>query len=381
VKIVVAPDAFKGSLSAPAVAEALAAGLRAGLPQAVLDLAPMADGGEGTSEALVAATGGSLREAQVTGPLGERVSARYGLLGDGVTAVVDTAAASGLTLVAPDSRDPLRATTRGTGELILQAVAAGCRRVIVGLGGSATVDGGAGLAQALGFRLLDGHGRELGPGGGSLTKLARIDGAWPSRGEVELVAACDVTNPLLGSRGAAAVYGPQKGACPQAVVELEAGLTRLAEVLRSDLGVEVRELKGGGAAGGLGAGLVGFLGARLTSGVELVCEAIGLEARLREADLVVTGEGRVDGQTAHAKAPLGVARLAARLGVPAVVVGGGVDPAAYALLEAEFAAILGIPDRPLTLDEAVADAAGLLRRAGEELGRLLALGGRLGAGR
>ena len=249
----------------------------------------------------------------------------------------------------------------------------------VGLGGSATVDGGAGLAQALGFRLEDAAGRELAPGGAALHELARIvppaDPAWA---HVELVAACDVTNPLLGPQGAAAVYGPQKGADAAAVDVLERGLAALAERLRGDLGRDIASLPGGGAAGGLGAGLIGFLGAQLTSGAELVCDAIDLSTRLAQADLLITGEGRVDEQTAHAKGPLVAARLAARHGVPAIAVGGGVAPAAYAALDGAFAAILGIPDRPLSLAEALTEAEPLLRRTGERIGQLLRLGRALG---
>ncbi|MGE5529189.1 MAG: glycerate kinase, partial [Patescibacteria group bacterium] len=262
--IILAPDSFKGSLSARQAAEAMAAGARRAFPDAVLTLVPMADGGEGTAEALLDATGGEKREITVCGPAGRPVRAFYGLLGDGKTAVLEMASASGLNLVPAGERNPLHTTTRGTGELILAALDAGARRVLIGIGGSATNDGGAGLAQALGYRLLDGDGRDLPPGGAALARLARLEayGADPRLGSVEFVAACDVTNPLLGPEGASAVYGPQKGATPAMVAELDHALARFAEVVRRDLGLDVADMPGAGAAGGLGAGLVAFCRAR-----------------------------------------------------------------------------------------------------------------------
>jgi len=380
-RVVVAPNGFKGCLSAAEAARALGEGLAAGLPGWAVDEVPVADGGEGTVAALVAATGGALRTARVTGPLGEPVEASYGLLGgDGPrTAVIEMATASGLPLVPPGARDPLGATTFGTGELLRRAVEVdGCRRLVVGVGGSATTDGGAGAAQALGLRLLDATGRELGRGGAALADLDRVEGRAGVLAGVEVVVACDVDNPLCGPEGAAAVYGPQKGATPADVARLDAGLARLAEVVERDLGVAVAARPGAGAAGGLAAGLVAFAGARLERGVALVLEAVGLDERLRGADFVVTGEGTLDLQTRRDKAPIGVLRAAQAAGVPCVAVAGGLGEESYGLHEDGFAAILGATPGPMTLEEAIAAAPRLLRRTGEELGRLLALGARIG---
>ena len=374
-RIVVAPDSFKGSASAREVAEAVAEGLRRGLPGVQVETVPMADGGEGTVEAVVAATGGRYVEVQATGPLGEPVRARFGLLGDGATAVIEMAAASGLPLVPPERRNPMVATTYGTGQLIRAALDRGARRLIIGIGGSATVDGGVGMAQALGARFLDARGRELGPGGGALDRLERIDlsGMDPRLRTAEILVACDVTNPLYGPEGAAAVFGPQKGATPEMVAQLDANLRRLAEVIRRDLGVDVSTLPGGGAAGGLGAGLVAFCGAHLRPGVELVMEAVGLERRLQGADLVVTGEGALDRQTPFGKTPAGVGRLARRLGIPAVAIvgsiGEGVD---RETLEAcGLAGIVSIVPRPMPLEQAMRQAVPLLLEAAERLAWLL----------
>lgn len=378
-RVVLAPNSFKGSLSAPEASAALARGLARTLPGAALEEVPIADGGEGTVEALVRATDGSLRSTEVEGPVGEPVHARWGVLGDGQTAVVELAAASGLELVPPDRRAPMIATTFGTGSLIRTAAETGFRHLLVALGGSATTDGGAGLAQALGARLLDAAGRDIPRGGGALCELDRIDPArlpsWQGEHGLTVRVACDVRNPLLGAEGAARTYGPQKGATPAEVERLERGLERFAHVVERDLGVRVADLPGGGAAGGTAAGLVAFLGARLEPGAALVLEAVGLEQRLRGASLVITGEGRLDGQTRFEKGPLAVVRLARRLGVPAVIVAGSVAPEAYALEDEEgVQAILSVSPGPLPLPEALRRAPELLERAGAELGRLLALG-------
>jgi glycerate kinase len=372
VRIVVAPDAFKGSLSAAEAAEALAAGLRTGLPGVELELIPVADGGEGTAETLARATGGELRSVDVSGPLGEPVQARYAVLGDGTTAVVEMAEAAGLVLVPPERRDPTRTTTYGVGQLIEAASSAGCSKIIVGLGGSATCDGGAGLGQAMGFQLVDAEGESLGQGGGALARLHGI--GIPARAFPHVVAACDVDNPLCGERGAARVYAPQKGATPAQVEELEANLSRLAEVIARDLRRDVRDVPGAGAAGGLGAGLLAFAEAQLRPGVELVLETLRFAERLQGADLVVVGEGRLDGQTLSGKAPLGVARLARAQGIPVVAVAGSVAPSASALLEHWIQGIYPVVNTPMPLEEAMQNAAALLERAGRELGRLLAIG-------
>jgi len=375
-KVVVAPDKFKGSLTAPEAAKAIGLGVARAVPGISADLIPMADGGEGTVEALVSSTGGEFREAVVSGPLSEPIAARYGKLGDGRTAVLEMAAASGLALVAEGLRDPLRATTRGTGELLLAAVSDGATRVILGIGGSATNDGGAGLAQALGYRLLDAEGAEIGPGGGALGRLATIDatGADPRIAGVEIAVACDVSNPLCGHDGASAVYGPQKGANPEMVAELDRNLHHFASLIRRDLGPSIRDLPGAGAAGGLGGGLVAFAGGRLEPGIELVIRAVGLEGRLRGADLCLTGEGRLDGSSASGKTAIGVARLAARLDCPTIALAGSLGPGAEAALALGVSAYFSICTGPIPLVDALREAAVLLEAAAEQAVRAFLAG-------
>lgn len=361
-KVVVAPDKFRGSLSAAGAARAIARGVLAACPSARVDTVPMADGGEGTVDALVASTGGSLRAVEVTGPLGDPVRAVYGLLGDGRTAVMEMASASGLALVPRPRRDPAQATTRGTGELLLAAVDAGARRLIVGIGGSATNDGGAGFGQALGFRLLDREGRELPPGGGALAALDRIDGTGrdPRLDGVSVAVACDVENPLCGPRGASAVYGPQKGADPATVADLDRGLAHFAEVVARDLGLSIRDLPGAGAAGGLGGGLVAFASGRLEPGVALVMRTVELADRLAGADLCITGEGAIDGSSAFGKTAVGVARLARSLGCPTLALAGTLGRGAEAVLREGVDAMFSLCSGPMPLDEAVARADELL---------------------
>jgi glycerate 2-kinase len=325
-RVLVAPDKFRGTLTAEEAARALARGWRRARPGDEVEELPLADGGEGTLDALVAALGGERRTTKVTGPLGDPVDAAFGRLPDS-SGVVEMALASGLALVPERRRDPLRTTTFGTGELILAACRAGARRVVVCIGGSATNDGGAGVAQALGFRLLDADGRNLEPGGGALARLERIDrsGVSPDVEGVEFVVASDVDNPLTGVAGAAAVYGPQKGASPKDVRRLDAAMERLAAVVRRDLGADVASRPGAGAAGGLGFGLMAFLAAELRPGIEVVMDAVGFRDRLGKADAVVTGEGRFDRQSFHGKAVGGVLDAAARLGRPAAVVCGSAE--------------------------------------------------------
>lgn len=378
-RIVIAPDSFKGSLDAPEVAVAMAEGVKRVFPDAEVTLLPMADGGEGIVDALVAATGGERQNVRVTGPLGEPVEAFYGMLGDGRTAVVEMAAASGLPLVPRGRRNPLATTTRGTGELLRAAANGGARRVIVGIGGSATNDAGAGMAAALGIKLLDGVGREIPPGGEGLLALETVDvsGLDPAWRDIEVVVACDVNNPLYGSEGAAAVYGPQKGATPEMVELLDRGLRQFARVVEKDLGKAVAHLPGAGAAGGLGAGLIAFLGAALRSGFDLVAEAAGLDRALAGADLVLTGEGAIDGQTARGKVPAGVARFAARHGVPVIALGGGIGGDAEAVFAAGVHAVAAAVNRPMSLEEAMERAAELVRDATANAMRLVAVGMRL----
>jgi glycerate 2-kinase len=377
-RIVIAPNAFKGSLSALEAATAIAEGVRIAAPDADLVLVPIADGGDGTVDALVQATQGERRTRRVRGPLGDPVDAEYGLIDEGSAAVIEMAKAAGLALVPPDKRDPRVTTTYGVGELMQHAFDAGARRFIVGIGGSATNDGGAGMAQALGYHLLDENGRELPPGGLALKRLARIHvgGVHADWKEAEVDVACDVTNPLTGPRGASAVYGPQKGATPEMVAELDAALHHFADTIRRDLGVDVEPLPGAGAAGGLGAGLVAFSGARLRPGAEMVMEALRLDERLTSAQLVITGEGRIDSQTARfGKGPAAVARHAKQAGIPVVAIGGSVaDETELRLL---FDGLEATVVEPGTLEEAIAQARPLLVRAATRLMWLVLAGRRL----
>ena len=371
-KVVIAPDSFKETLSAVEVAEAIAAGVRDADPVAEIDLCPMADGGEGTVEAMVAATGGAVHTADVFGPLGEPREAQFGVLGDGATAVLEMAAAAGLALVPPQKRNPLRTTTFGVGRLIRAALDVGARKMIIGIGGSGTVDGGTGCAQALGVVFIDKHGRlsPCGLAGGGLRDIARIDvtDRDPRLADCDIRVACDVTNPLTGPEGAAAVYGPQKGATPEVVEVLEAGLINLAGVIRRELGIDVEYLPGAGAAGGLGAGLVAFAGATLQRGVEIVAEAVGLEQRLRDANLVITGEGKFDSQSASGKTVFGVARLAAAAKVPAVCIPAQADPNAPKDL---FRLVLPLVAGSVTVADAMTGPGPLLRRRAAEAIRAL----------
>lgn len=325
-RVLVAPDKFRGTLTAPEAASAIAAGwLRARPMDDILQI-PMADGGEGTLDALVRATEGGRRNMLVEGPLGEPVEAEFGWLGfvDTPTAVVEMSRASGVELVPPDRRDPMRASTFGTGELILAACRDGADEVIVCIGGSASTDGGAGMAQALGVRLLDPSGRDIGRGGAALLDLARIDLTTldPAVRPVRVIALCDVDNPLVGPNGAAQAYGPQKGASAEEVVVLDRALGHFAAVVYRDLVMDVRDVHGAGAAGGLGAGLVAFLGARVRPGVEIVMEAVGFASAIDDADLVISGEGAFDERSLRGKVPGGVISAALGAGIRVAVLCG-----------------------------------------------------------
>ncbi|MCY1020945.1 glycerate kinase [Pyxidicoccus sp. MSG2] len=319
----VAPQEFKGTLTSAQAAEAMARGIRESSPEVVLDVAPLADGGPGTVDALLAGTRGERRTQVVRGPLGAPVEAHWALLDDGRTAVVEMAAASGLSRLAPEALDARNASTYGTGELLRAALDSGCERLIVGLGGSATTDGGTGALTALGYRFLDAQGQPLPPGGAALSRLVKVDasGRHPRLGTVEVLGATDVTSPLLGPDGAAHLFGPQKGADAAAVEELEAALAHLTSVV----GATSAGWPGTGAAGGFGFGLVALAGARLVPGYELVSRALGLERRVLMADVVLTGEGRFDRQTSLGKGPGGLARLAREHGTPVVLFAGCVD--------------------------------------------------------
>ena len=375
-KIVIAPDSYKGSIYASDAARAMEDGVRRVLPDAEVVLVPVADGGDGTLETLVETSGGRIIASDVTGPLGETVSAQWGAMGDGVTAVAEMARTSGLALVRLEDRDPLNATTYGLGEVILEALEAGYRRFILGIGGSATNDAGAGMAQALGVRLHDADGADLPPGGAALARLARIDtsGLDPRAVEADFDVACDVNNPLTGPEGASAVYGPQKGATPEIVEQLDAALANFAEVVKRDLGTDVDGVPGSGAAGGLGGGIMAFLGGRLRPGVDIVLDTVDLESRLDGADLIITGEGCMDFQTVYNKAPIGVARLAGERNIPVIGVSGSLGDGFTDVHEHGIAAAVAITHAPMTLDEATDRVAELIASATEQAVRLVRVG-------
>lgn len=375
-RIVIAPDSFKESLSASEVARQIEAGFRDVFPDWDYVRVPVADGGEGTVDALVGATGGRFVRHVVSGPLGEPVEAVFGLTGGGGTAVIEMAAASGLMLLRPDQRDPMRTTTYGLGELIRVALDLGARHFILGLGGSATNDGGAGMAQALGIRLLEAGGGEIARGGGALAAIDRIhmDGIDPRISECDFDIACDVVNPLIGPMGASAIFGPQKGATPAMVRQLDDNLKRYADHIDAALGVAVAELPGGGAAGGVGAAMVAFLGGRLQPGVDIVMAAVGLEAIIASADLVITGEGRIDDQSVHGKTPVGVARVALRHRKPVIVIAGSLGPGANVVHAHGIDAVFSVLPRPCTLTEALGAAAENVRVTARNIAATLDIG-------
>ncbi len=373
-RILLCPNAYKGSLTARKAAMAMAEGIgRVGAFETVC--LPLADGGDGTLETLVDATGGTLHATQVQDPLGRPVEAAWGRLGGDRrdTAVIEMAQASGLRLLREEEYDPFRASTFGTGELMKAALEAGCRKIILGIGGSATNDGGAGMAQALGFRLLDSSGCDLPPGGSALSQLARIetDGSLLPP-DVKVRVACDVDNPLCGSEGAATIYGPQKGATPQMISQLDTALAHYAVVLHRTFGREVANVPGAGAAGGLGAGLLAFCAATLQPGTEMALEVTGFDAHLTECQLILTGEGRLDGQTTRGKVVAGVARRGKAAGIPVIAFAGSIAEGAETLLRPEgLTAAVCILDSPLRVEEAMRDGYRLLCRATERTLRLL----------
>jgi glycerate 2-kinase len=375
-KIVVAPQSFKGSLEAPQVAEAIARGVRQVFPDAEIVLLPLADGGEGTVRTLVQCSKGRTVTTRVLGPLERPVNASWGLLGDGQTAVIEMAAASGLPLLRRYERNPMRTTSFGTGELIRHALDMGVGKLIVGIGGSATNDGGAGMAEALGARFLDANGERLPRGGGPLSRLDRIDVSEldPQTNGIDVQVACDVNNPLLGPTGASEIYGPQKGADPEMVKELDAGLAHYANVLERDLGKNVKDIPGAGAAGGLGAGLVAFLDAKLRPGTEIIFEAIGLESVLEGADLVFTGEGRIDGQDLFGKAPMEVAKRAKRLGIPSIAIAGSTGRDYRVVFDHGLDALIGTINRPMNLERAVQESSRLITDAAMRACRMVKVG-------
>jgi len=352
-KIVVAPDSFKGSLTAVEVSDAIEQGIREIFPEAEIVKIPMADGGDGTVQCLVNATGGEILREKVTCPLGDEILASYGILGDKRTAVIEMAEASGLTLVPENKRNPLITTTYGTGQLIKAALDQGCRKMIIGIGGSATNDGGAGMVQALGVKLLDREGKEIGFGGGELKKIFRIDTKYLDNrlSETKVLIASDVSNPLCGPKGAARIYGPQKGATPEIIEELDRSLAHFAEVIKRDLHKNVKDIPGAGAAGGLGASLIAFLNAELRPGIEIMIEIVKLEQAIKDADLVITGEGKIDSQTIYGKAPIGVAKIAKKYNIPVIAVAAIISADADIVHQYGIDALIKISEPPMSLAE------------------------------
>ncbi|VVM41351.1 Glycerate 2-kinase [Pseudomonas fluorescens] len=371
-KIIIAPDSFKDSLSAEGVAQAIASGLAQVWPDAQVIQCPMADGGEGTVDSVLAACNGQLRHQNVRGPLGAAVEAHWGWLADSRTALIEMAEASGLQLVPPGQRDACKTSTYGTGELIRAALDAGAERIILAIGGSATNDGGAGAMQALGVQLFDAEGQALPPGGLALSRLATIDLGQldPRLAQVRFDIAADVNNPLCGPHGASAIFGPQKGANPEQVQELDAALGHFADHCASVLPKDVRDEPGSGAAGGLGFAAKAFLGAKFRAGVEVVAELVGLDEAVRGADLVITGEGRFDAQTLRGKTPFGVARIAQRHNVPVIVIAGTLGDGYEQMYAHGVAAAFALPSGPMSLEQACSEAPRLLSERVADIARL-----------
>lgn len=375
-KIVIAPDSYKESLSALEVARAIEAGFREIYPDAEYIKLPVADGGEGTVEAMVAATQGRVVQVEVTGPLGEAVPGFLGVSGDERCAFIEMAAASGLELLPPAARNPLKTTSWGTGELIRHALDLGVSRIIIGIGGSATNDGGAGMVQALGAQLLTADGQPIAPGGAGLSTLAKIDisGLDPRLAQCRIDVACDVTNPLIGDEGASAVFGPQKGATPEMVTQLDRALAHYAEQIAQELDLDVLTLEGGGAAGGMGAALYAFCGAHLRPGIDIVTDALHLDALVADADLVITGEGRIDSQTIHGKVPVGVARVAKRYQIPVIGIAGSLTADVGVVHQHGLDAVFSVLHRICSLDEALAEAGTNVRMAARNIAAAIKVG-------
>lgn len=373
--VLIAVDSFKGSLSSQKAGEAITAGIQRVFPDATTEVITMADGGEGTVEAIVQAEDGKIQVIRVTSPIGEKVESILGQLPDG-TVVLEMASASGLPLVPKEKRNPLVTSTYGTGELILKAMDLGAKQIVMGIGGSATNDGGAGMAQALGVKLLDREGRELEPGGEALARLERIDisGIDPRLKQTKVIVMCDVVNPLCGPCGASAVYGPQKGATPEMVKRLDENLAHFAQKIREQLGLDLADVPGAGAAGGLGAGLLAFTRAELKTGVEAILDTVGFDERLKHADVVITGEGRIDGQSVYGKVPMGVAKRAIKYGKPTLAIVGSIGPGSESLYEHGLSSILSIVNGPMSLENSMDKAYDLTVEAAERGFRILRMG-------
>ena len=372
-KFVLAPDSFKESLTAQEVADAMEIGIKKVFPNAECVKVPMADGGEGTVQSLVDGTDGKIYEVSVTGPLGKIVNARYGILGDNETAVIEMAEASGIHYVEKEKRNPLITTTYGTGEVIKEALNKGVKKIIIGIGGSATNDGGAGMIQALGGRLLDKEGNDLSFGGGSLDKLDRIDlTKFDERiNKVKVEVACDVNNTLTGEEGASAIFGPQKGATPDLVKLLDKNLGHYAQIVKEQLGKDMANEKGAGAAGGLGFALLTFCNGELKPGIDIVIEYSNLDTKIQGASYVLTGEGSIDGQTKFGKTPYGVAQVAKKYDIPVIAVAGNVGSGTEELYGLGFNSILSIMPGVMTLDKALVTGKKNIENTVENIARLL----------
>ena len=375
-KVVAAPQTFKGSISALNAAEAISIGVKNIYPSAEVFLCPVADGGDGTLETLVEVSNGNIVECVVEGPTGTPVEAQWGAMGDEQTAVIEMARTSGLALLDLNERDPLNASTYGLGEAILSALDQNYRKFIIGIGGSATNDGGAGMAQAVGISLKDEFGKEIPRGGAALSKLHSIDtaGIDPRIKQSEFMVACDVNNPLTGPEGASAVYGPQKGATPEMITQLDEALKNFAETILRDLGEEVEHISGAGAAGGLGAGMMAFMGGTLKPGVDIVLDTVGLADKLKGTDIVITGEGGIDFQTVYDKAPIGVAKLAKNLGIPTIALAGLVGKDFQVVHREGIESVFSIVNGPMTLENASSNAHRLIVESTEQVMRLLRVG-------
>ncbi len=369
--IIIAPDKFKDSMTAGKAAKSIARGIKAVFPHAKLTLLPLSDGGEGLVEALVDAANGSIQTETVTGPLGSKVKAQWGIIKNNKTAVIEMASASGLSLLPEELRNPSLTTTYGTGELIKAALDRNCSELIIGIGGSATNDGGAGMARALGVKFLDESGENLNNGGAELSRLNKIDisGIDARLQGKDIKVACDVSNPLTGPHGASYVYGPQKGATPKMVEQLELSLTNFARVVKIDLGVNIDSVPGAGAAGGLGAGLIAFLGAKLHSGIDLVLDTIEIDKFLPKCTLLITGEGKLDSQSVYGKAPIGAARKARKYNVPVLAIAGSLEGSLDKFHKEGISASFAIADGPISPEESIARGPELLEAKTEELMR------------
>lgn len=371
-KIVIAPDSYKGSSSALEVANNIEKGICKVFKDSTVEKIPMADGGEGTVQSLVDSTNGKIVDLIVKGPLGKDVKAFYGILGDGKTAIIEMAAASGLPLISKEEKNPMITTSYGTGQLIKDALNRDCINIILGLGGSATNDGGIGVAKALGVKFLDKEGIDIGEGGGCLSKLNSIDiSNIDSRIKgCNITAACDVDNPLCGPKGASHVFGPQKGADLSMIEILDNNLAHYAEVIKNDLSIDIINIPGAGAAGGLGAGVMAFLNASIRRGIDIVIELTDLEKKIKDADLVFTGEGMIDFQTAFGKTPFGVAKIAKKYNIPVIAIAGGIGKDAETLYKKGFDSIFSIVDRPMTLDNAIENSNILIEKTAERIARI-----------